>query len=56
MTTFRRRAREWFNSFPVYDSDEEAVDAGLSFGDIYKTSDQHQTCAPGILKMVMLPS
>lgn len=55
MTTFQRRAKEWFNSFPVYDSDQEAKDDGLEFGDPYKTSDQHETCTGGILKIVMLP-
>lgn len=54
--TFRRRAREWYQSFPKYDSDEDAVDSGLSFGDPYVTSDDHISGIGGILKIVMIPS
>ena len=54
--TFKRRAREWFNSFTEYDSDEDAVEAGLEFGDLYRTSDAHVSGIGGILKIVMIPS
>lgn len=53
--TFKRRAREWYNSFSMYDSDQDAVDSGLSFGDLYRTSDKHLSGVGGILKIVMIP-
>ena len=54
--TFKRRAREWMASFPEYDSDEDAIEAGLEFGDIYRTADSHISGIGGVLKIVMLPS
>lgn len=54
--TFKRRAREWYKSFTEYDSDEDAVEAGLVFGDPYRTSDAHVSGIGGILKIVMIPS
>lgn len=54
--TFKRRAKEWYNSFPQYDSDEDAVSSGLDFGDLYRTSDGHISGIGGILKIVMIPS
>lgn len=54
--TFKRRAREWYNSFTEYDSDEDAVEAGLVFGDLYRTSDAHVSGIGGLLKIVMIPS
>ena len=54
--TFKRRAKEWMASFDEYDSDEEAVGAGLEFGDIYRTSDGHVSGIGGILEIVMIPS
>ena len=54
--TFKRRAREWMASFSEYDSDEDAVAAGLEFGDPYRTSDAHVSGIGGVLKIVMIPS
>ena len=55
-STFKRRAREWMASFAEYDSDEDAIEAGLEFGDPYRTSDGHVSGIGGVLKIVMLPS
>ena len=49
--TFKRRAREWMASFSEYDSDEDAVEAGLEFGDPYRTSDAHVSGIGGVLKI-----
>ena len=43
-------------SFAEYDSDEDAIEAGLEFGDPYRTSDGHVSGIGGVLKIVMLPS
>lgn len=53
--TFKRRAKEFFNSFRQFDSDEDAVLAGWVFGQVYRTSDNHVTEAGGILKTVRIP-
>lgn len=53
-TTFKRRAREWFRSFPEYDSDESAVAAGLRFEQIYRTSDNHKSGIGGVLKQIRI--
>lgn len=53
-TTFKRRAREWFRSFPEYDSDESAVAAGLRFEQIYRTADNHKSGIGGVLKQIRI--
>lgn len=50
--TFKRIAREWLASFPEYDSDEDAIAAGLGFQDLYRTSDNHTGGIGGLLVQV----
>ena len=55
-STFKRRAKEFFNSFREFDSDEDAVLAGWKFGQLYRTSDAHMGGVGGILKQVRIPT
>jgi len=42
----------YFAALPEYDSDESAIDDGLSVGDVYKTADNHVSLPGGIQKQV----
>ena len=53
-TPYTTQSQAWMDSLPEYDSDQAALDDGMTTGQVYLTSDAHESLPGGVPKQIRI--